>query len=250
MFVRAINEQAAAQGFGDDRRAVDREINAKDQAFAADFADEIELGGELFDSVAQLGTAFANVREQIGVFDDVQEFQRGGADERATAECGAVQSGNECRCKFFVGDDGAERQASGERFRYRENVRTRGEFLVSEVAAGASETALNLIGDQRGVVLRCKGAGALPERFADGENAAFTLNCFEHQCADSVVEFCFEISDVIEAHEFDAGNQRREWLAILCGMRDGERAERAAVEGIFQREDARFRRGAAGGRFA
>ena len=76
-----------------------------------------------------------------------------------------MQPGNERRCEFFVGDDGAERQPSGERFRHRENVRTRREFLVREVAAGASEATLNFIGDQRGVVLRCKGARALPETF-------------------------------------------------------------------------------------
>src|SRR5580704_18809929 len=45
MFVRAIDEQAAAQGFGDDWRAVNREINAENQALAADFADEIEARG-------------------------------------------------------------------------------------------------------------------------------------------------------------------------------------------------------------
>src|ERR1700689_3237869 len=44
MFVGAIDEQAAAQGFGDDRGSVYRKIDAENQAFAADFADEIELG--------------------------------------------------------------------------------------------------------------------------------------------------------------------------------------------------------------
>src|SRR5258705_12327330 len=45
--VRAIDDQALAQSFGGEGIAVDRELDAEDQAFAANFADEIELGGEL-----------------------------------------------------------------------------------------------------------------------------------------------------------------------------------------------------------
>src|SRR5580658_5279671 len=65
VFVRAINEQAATQRLGDDWSTVNREINAEDQAFAADFADEIEAGGDFFNSLAQLGAAFTDVREEI-----------------------------------------------------------------------------------------------------------------------------------------------------------------------------------------
>ena len=73
------------------------------------------------------------------------------------------------------------------------------------MAAGAAQAALNFIGDQRGVVLRCQIARALPEGFADGENAAFALNGFKDQRADSIVKFSFEIGDIVETHEFDAG---------------------------------------------
>ena len=152
-----------------------------------------------------------------------------------------MHAGDERGCEFFVGDDGAERQTSGERFGDREDVRTRREFLVGEVAAGAAQAALNFIGDQRGVVLRRQRARALPEGFADGENSAFALNGFEDQRADGVVEFRFEIGNVVEAHEFNAGDQGRERLAVFCGMGDGKRAKGAAVKGIFQREDASFR---------
>ena len=86
-----------------------REIDAEDQAFTPHFADEIELASKFFDSLAQLGAAFANVREKVRVFHDVQEFQRDGAYKRTATESGAVHSGNERGCEFFVGDDGAER---------------------------------------------------------------------------------------------------------------------------------------------
>src|SRR5712671_1334170 len=45
--VRAIDHQALAQSFGGERIAIDGKLDAQDEAFAANFADEIELGGEL-----------------------------------------------------------------------------------------------------------------------------------------------------------------------------------------------------------
>src|ERR1700694_3002420 len=45
--VSAIDHQALAQSLGGERIAVDGELDAEDQAFAANFADEIELAGEL-----------------------------------------------------------------------------------------------------------------------------------------------------------------------------------------------------------
>ena len=55
----------------------------------------------------------------------------------------------------------------------------------------------------------------MPEILADGKDAAFALNCFDHQSADGGVEFGFEIRDIIETNEFDAGNQRCKRLAIF-----------------------------------
>ena len=50
MVVRAIDQQAAAQRFLDEGRAAIDKIDAEDQAFAADFADEIKLRRQLFES--------------------------------------------------------------------------------------------------------------------------------------------------------------------------------------------------------
>ena len=83
------------------------------------------------------------------------------------------------------------------------------------MSAGAAEAALDFVGDERGVMLRGKCAGALPERVADGENPAFSLNRFDHERADGIIEFGFEVRDVIEAHELDARDERAEWLAVF-----------------------------------
>ena len=122
-------------------------------------------------------------------------------------------------------------------------------FLIRKIAAGAPQSGLNFVGDQRGIVLRRKCAGALPECLADRENPAFALNRFDHNGADRGVKFRFEVGDIVEAHEFDAGNQRRKRLAIFRRMRDRKRAKSAAVKGILERQNARFRRPAVARRF-
>src|ERR1700686_627678 len=45
--VGAIYQQALTQGFGHEGIAVNVKLNSKNQAFAADFANEIKFGGEL-----------------------------------------------------------------------------------------------------------------------------------------------------------------------------------------------------------
>ena len=91
--VSAVDEQAALHGLLDKGSAIDGKLDANHQAFATNFADEIEFGGERGQAVAQLGAARLDVFEKVFVVDDIQKFKRGGAGERAAAESGAVQAG-------------------------------------------------------------------------------------------------------------------------------------------------------------
>jgi hypothetical protein len=61
--VSAIYQQALAQGFGHEGVAVDRKLNSENQAFAADFADEIKFGGELGEALAEFLAAHADIFE-------------------------------------------------------------------------------------------------------------------------------------------------------------------------------------------
>src|SRR5271168_174010 len=91
-----------------------------------------------------------------------------------------------------------------------------------------------------------EGASAVPERGGDGVDAAFTLNRFQEEGANGVVEFRFEIGDVVEADEVDAGDDGSEGGAVFFGGSDADGAESAAVKGIFEREEAVFLRGGVG----
>src|ERR1700685_3346571 len=128
----------------------------------------------------------------------------------------------------FAGEDGAERQTSGQRLGDENNVRLGRKFLVGEVTAGTAEAALNFVGDKQRAVLRGQGASTIPKRFAGGIDAAFTLDGFEDHGADGVVKFGFEIGNVVETDKFDAGHYGREGQAIFLRGGDADGAEGAA----------------------
>ena len=81
-----------AQRRGDVRSALDVKVHAEHQAFAANFADEIEFRGQPFQSRAQLRAARANIVEQAFLLDASQKLQRHGARQRPAAERRAMQA--------------------------------------------------------------------------------------------------------------------------------------------------------------
>src|SRR5258708_4251302 len=139
----------------------------------------------------------------------------------------------DARSNRFVGENGAERKTGGKRLGNQHDVRFRGKLLIGEEAAGTAEAALNLIGDEESAVLGGEGASAIPESLADRIDAAFTLDCFQEDSADGMVEFRVEIGEVIETHELRAGNDGREGQAILFRGGNADSAESAAMKRIL-----------------
>src|SRR5258707_5457470 len=213
--VSAIDEQTLTQSFGDEWIAIDGEFDAEEQAFAADFADEIEFGGELGEAFAELGAAGADVGEQLFAFDDAEKFEGGGANQRAAGECRAVQAWRDARGYGFGGQDCTERQTRSERLGNEHDVGLGGEFLISEIAPGAAETALNFVGDKQSAVLRGEGASAIPEGFGNGVECRLALNRFGEYCANGVVEIGFEIRDVDETNKFNARHEGCEQPTVI-----------------------------------
>ena len=143
-------------------------------------------------------------------------------------------------------ENGAERKAGGQRFGDQNDVRLRGKLQIAEIAAGAAEPALNLIGDQKGVMLRREFPSAIPEGFADWIDPAFALNRFEENGADGIVEFRFEIGDIVEADELRPGNNGGEGQAVFFRGSNTDGAKSAPMKRIFQGQKPLFLRGCAG----
>jgi len=240
VIVRAVDEQPAIHGFRDERRAVDGELDADHEAFAANLLDEGIFFREFFDAGVNFGATSGGVLEDFLFFEKFQEFERDGADHGTAAERCAVYAGTDAGRDGFGRENSAEGQTGGERLGDGDEVRLPRKFLVSKIAAGAPEPALNFVGDEQSAVLRGEGAGAIPECLADGIDSAFALNGFENDGADVFVEFGFEVGNVVAFDEFDAGNERSERQAIFFGGGDADGAESTAVERIFEGEDAMF----------
>ncbi len=148
-----------------------------------------------------------------------------------------MHPGRDARSNILRGENGAERKAGSERLGDQDDVRIRRELLITEKAAGAAESALNLIGDQESAVLCGEIASAIPESFADGIDPAFALDRFQKDAAHGLVELRLEIGQIVETYELRAGNDGREGQPILFRGGDADGAERASMERILQGQE-------------
>ena len=100
------------------------------------------------------------------------------------------------------------------------------------------KAALNFVGDEQRAIFCGEGTRAIPELFTDRIDSAFALNGFEEDGADGVVKLGFEIGDVVEADEFDAGDERSKRKTIFFRGGDTDGAKGAAVERVLECQDA------------
>ena len=149
-----------------------------------------------------------------------------------------MQSWRDSRCDGVASQNRAKREASGQWLGYDGDIRLRRKLLISEIAPGASEATLNFVGNKQRSMLGGKSASALPESFRDWMDAAFALNRLEDNRADAVVEFGFEVGNIVEGDEFHARNQRLKRRAVFFRGGNTERAEGAPVKGILHGENA------------
>ncbi len=120
-----------------------------------------------------------------------------------------------CR-KLFVRDKSAQRQSACQRLRYGDHIGKRAKRLIRKVSAGPAKATLNLVGDQRSIVLRSELARALPKFPADRKNPALALDRFHNNRAHRIIKLALKIGHIVELYEFRAGNKRSEGFAIFC----------------------------------
>src|SRR5581483_1805817 len=137
------------------------------------------------------------------------------------------------RQRGFIRDqDRAEWQPRRQRFGNLDNKAPNAELLLGEVAASASQPALNFVQHQKSVMLRGKVARCLDELFAHRTNAALALNCLETHSANGPIELVLQIFDIIELDEADAGQQRSKRHTVLSLTSSGERAKGSSMKRI------------------
>ena len=186
---------------------------------------------------AHLSAERVNVRKQA--FQNVEEFQRHAAGERAAAEGRAVHARPDGRGGLLVRHNDAQRQAARERFGRYHDIRQDHRFgqLISEIATGPAHAALNFVENQERVESGGKLAGLARVLDAQRDHATLALYALDHNAGRALADGGFERGRVVGRNEFHAGEQRLEVLAVFGLAGNGERAERAPVERVFQRDN-------------
>ena len=180
------------------------------------------------------------LREQL-VVDRVAHGDGGGADDGVAAERRAVVAGLE-RAGRVVGDEqAADRQAVRERLGERDELRPHAELLEREEAcrSGRRRSAPRRTRAARRARRRARPrrrgtparAGSRRPRRAPARAARARRRRHAAACSDV---------DVVRRREARAGQQRLERRALRRLARDGERADRPAVEALLERDHARL----------
>ena len=247
----------------DTRRVV--ELGAHHQAETTHLGDPVELVLQRLDPLAELRAPRHDVGEERRVLHDLD-----GGQSRRTAHCiAAVGTPVTARRPLVVdvatGAERSEREAAGDALGHADDVGLDAVVVDREHAAGATETALHLVGDEEDPVLTAPLDDAVDERSGSRDVATFTEHRFEDDGSglvrrrhrlEQVVEpgKCFGHLGVLVGRERvgvrgdeDAGGQRCVPGAI-AGLRGGHRHRQvgATVEAAAEHDGVRALRGLLG----
>ena len=109
--------------------------------------------------------------------------------------------------------------------------------MECEKSSCATQAALDLVRDQQRAALAAEFLGRLQEFFADGHDAALALHGFDQDRRNARREALAEVGHVVQTHKLYARHERLERFAVLFGPSGRQRAERASVKRVFERQD-------------
>ena len=138
--------------------------------------------------------------------------------------------------------EGCKREAAGNAFAHGQNVRLHTCSVHGKEAAGAAEPGLHFIRNEQGTVFLAQLRHRLQIARGSHTHPALALNGFQNDGRDIVSKRLSQCCDVAKGHEMIAGHLRTEACAILGTTGQGQRGQRAPVEGASRCQHA----GAAG----
>ena len=180
--------------------------------------------------------------EQAAVCQLLEEHERGAARQQiAAVRCAVIAQ------RDGGGDAGAdERRADGhaaaERLADRHQVGLEAECLRVKRLAGAAQPALHFVGDQQRAGRRRDVPHGPRERRRDRPHAALALDRLQDHGGGVGGHGRPERVRIEGRHPGDARHHRREGRAVVLVPGHRQRAERAAVERVLERDEPRARR--------
>ena len=119
-------------------------------------------------------------------------------------------------------------------------IRLDGAVHISKPFARAADTSLNLIEEEKGIVLLAQGLDPFKIPRSWDMDAAFTLDRFDEDASYIIVHNGFDGRKVAERHIRKTLRQRRQSFMIVVLTGRGQRFHGAAVKRILCRNDAKF----------
>ena len=204
---------------------------------------------------------FVGASQQILAFEQIEHGQRRGAGERIAGERSAESAGAGSIHDFGAAGDRSQRQSAAQRFRGDDKIRLDAVALAGKQRAGAAETRLHFVGNKEDAVLVAEIDQHLEVIRRRRDESAFTQNWLGDHGSDFFVchhalERVFEmtravkiargifhvIGAAIAVGERDAihlaGKRRESGLVRMRLAGEGQRHHGAAVEGVFEGDDA------------
>ena len=151
-------------------------------------------------------------------------------------------AGGDVLRELFRGQERSHGQAGGDRLGDADDVGLHAEMLERKQLSGASHAALDLVEDERRLMLGRQFAAGLQKFRCRLLNAAFALDGLQHDAADLVVHGGTQSFDIVARHEAHALQHGIEIFAVLGLAGERQRAHGAAVERIVERDDDRLLR--------
>src|ERR1700674_4233985 len=192
-----VEEYALRQPLFDQWARRNVEHQALNESAASRFAGCGILVDEFLELLMQIAANLHDVFQQVLFLDDRQIFEPNAASQRTAAKGGAVLSGRNRGGKMFFRQERAERHSRGDRLGDGDDIRYHAEALEGEDLAGAPEAALDLVENERGLMMVGERPAGAQEVFGTIEDAAFAKDGLQHDGAGVGVDGGAQRLDIV-----------------------------------------------------
>ena len=151
--LRAIEQDSLREALLDDGTGWNLQVDALNESAAADFFCGGVVLNQNFKFVLQVAAYLGDIPQQVLFFDDCQIFQRHTTGQRSASEGRAMLSGGDGGGELFARQERAQGQSGGDRLGDGDDVRLHAERLEGEQISGATQTTLDLVEDERDLML-------------------------------------------------------------------------------------------------
>src|SRR5579863_3197367 len=238
--VRTIKKHALGQPFIHNRPRRNFQIDPLNKSSPAHFLGNRALLCNDLQLLLQVRANFIHILQKFFFFQDREKLQRNPASQRTTTKRRPMLPWRNRRSKFFLRNEGPQRQSRRNRLGNRHNIRSHAKTLERKHRPRAAEPALNLVKDQRRPVPVGRRPALLQKLHRAFINSAFAKNRLQHNRASVVVHRRAQAFDIVLRDERHFFEHRLKSFAMLLLPGQRQRPKRPPVIRALKRYQPRL----------